>query len=236
MPSEKKIEHVAIIMDGNGRWAKERGLPHLAGHREGAEAVRRVTEAAKDFGIKYLTLYAFSTENWKRDKDEVNGLMSLLLEFLETQLKTLMENNVRLKAIGRLKQLPEEVYSALMQVVDETSGNDSGTLVFALNYGGRAEIVDAAKKLAEDVKSGQIAVDEIDEKMFSEYLYDPELPDPDMMIRTSGEMRLSNFLLWELSYSELYVTDVYWPDFGKEDLGRAIDSFYGRDRRFGGRK
>ncbi len=236
MPSEKKIEHVAIIMDGNGRWAKERGLPHLAGHREGAEAVRRVTEAAKDFGIKYLTLYAFSTENWKRDKEEVSGLMSLLLEFLETQLKTLMENNVRLKAIGRLKQLPEEVYTALMQVVDETSGNDSGTLVFALNYGGRAEIVDAAKKLAKDVKSGEIAVDEIDEKLFSEYLYDPELPDPDMMIRTSGEMRLSNFLLWELSYSELYVTDVYWPDFGKEDLGRAIDSFYGRDRRFGGRK
>ena len=233
---EKKLEHVAIIMDGNGRWAKERGLPHLKGHREGAETVRRVVEMSKEYGIKYLTLYAFSTENWKRDKEEVDGLMELLLEFLETQLEILQKNNVRLKAIGRLKELPQEVYEALMQVIEETAGNTDGTLVFALNYGGRAEIVDAARKLAEDVKAGEINSADIDENLFRQYLYAPEIPDPDLMIRTSGELRLSNFLLWELSYSELYVTDVYWPDFGREDFSRAIDSYYGRDRRYGGRK
>ena len=233
---EKKLEHVAIIMDGNGRWAKERGLPHLKGHREGAETVRRVVEMSKEYGIKYLTLYAFSTENWKRDKEEVDGLMELLLEFLETQLVILQKNNVRLKAIGRLKELPQEVYEALMQVIEETAGNTDGTLVFALNYGGRAEIVDAARKLAEDVRAGEINSADIDENLFRQYLYAPEIPDPDLMIRTSGELRLSNFLLWELSYSELYVTDVYWPDFGRDDFSRAIDSYYGRDRRYGGRK
>ncbi len=233
---EKKLEHVAIIMDGNGRWAKERGLPHLKGHREGAETVRRVVEMSKEYGIKYLTLYAFSTENWKRDKEEVDGLMELLLEFLETQLEILQKNNVRLKAIGRLKELPQEVYEALMQVIEETAGNTDGTLVFALNYGGRAEIVDAARKLAEDVRAGEINSADIDENLFRQYLYAPEIPDPDLMIRTSGELRLSNFLLWELSYSELYVTDVYWPDFGRDDFSRAIDSYYGRDRRYGGRK
>ncbi len=234
--SEKKLQHIAIIMDGNGRWAKERGLPHLKGHREGAEAVRRVVEMSKEYGIKYLTLYAFSTENWKRDKEEVDGLMDLLLEFLGTQLEVLQKNNVSLKAIGRLKELPEEVYEALMQVIEETAENTDGTLVFALNYGGRAEIVDAARKLSEDVKAGKIDSKSIDEAMFSRYLYAPEIPDPDLMIRTSGELRLSNFLLWELSYSELYVTDVYWPDFGKEDFSKAIDCYYRRDRRYGGRK
>ena len=193
-------------------------------------------KTAKEYGIKYLTLYAFSTENWKRDKEEVDGLMELLLEFLETQLEILQKNNVRLKAIGRLKELPQEVYEALMQVIEETAGNTDGTLVFALNYGGRAEIVDAARKLAEDVKAGEINSADIDENLFRQYLYAPEIPDPDLMIRTSGELRLSNFLLWELSYSELYVTDVYWPDFGREDFSRAIDSYYGRDRRYGGRK
>jgi undecaprenyl diphosphate synthase len=234
--NEKKIQHVAIIMDGNGRWAKERGLPHLHGHREGAEAVQRVVEAANEYGIEYLTLYAFSTENWKRDPEEVGGLMNLLLEFLQTQLETLQKNNIRLKAIGRLKQLPEEVYQLLMRVIDETSKNTAGTLVFALNYGGRAEIADAAARIAEDAKAGKVDVDKIDEKLFSQYLYAPEIPDPDLMIRTSGELRLSNFLLWQLSYSELYVTDIYWPDFGKEDFAEAIDSYYRRNRRYGGRK
>lgn len=234
--SEKKLQHVAIIMDGNGRWAKKRGLPHLQGHREGAEAVRRAVEAAQEYGIRYLTLYAFSTENWKRDSGEVEGLMNLLLEFLETQLETLQKNKVRLMAIGRLKQLPEEVYKLLLNVIEATAGNTAGTLVFALNYGGRAEIVDAARKLAEDVKAGEVNIDDIDENLFREYLYAPEIPDPDLMIRTSGELRLSNFLLWELSYSELYVTDVLWPDFGREDFAAAIDNYQRRDRRYGGRK
>ena len=162
--------------------------------------------------------------------------MELLLEFLETQLEILQKNNVRLKAIGRLKELPQEVYEALMEVIEETAGNTDGTLVFALNYGGRAEIVDAARKLAEDVRAGEINSADIDENLFRQYLYAPEIPDPDLMIRTSGELRLSNFLLWELSYSELYVTDVYWPDFSRDDFCRAIDSYYGRDRRYGGRK
>lgn len=234
--SEKKLQHVAIIMDGNGRWAKKRGLPHLQGHREGAEAVRRTVEAAQEYGIRYLTLYAFSTENWKRDPGEVEGLMNLLLEFLETQLETLQKNKVRLVAIGRLKQLPEEVYKLLVNVIEATAGNTAGTLVFALNYGGRAEIVDAARKLAGDVRAGEVNIDDIDENLFREYLYAPEIPDPDLMIRTSGELRLSNFLLWELSYSELYVTDVLWPDFGREDFAAAIDSYHRRDRRYGGRE
>lgn len=234
--SSKSIEHIAIIMDGNGRWASERGLPHLEGHRAGAESVRRVVESCKEFNIKYLTLYAFSTENWKRDKSEVAGLMSLLLEFLETHLKTLMEHKIRLKAIGRLKELPGEVYQSLMNVIEETSQNSDGTLIFALNYGGRAEIVDAAIKISEDIKCGKICSDQIDEKLFGKYLYDPEIPDPDLMIRTSGEFRLSNFLTWQLSYAEFYITDTYWPDFDKESLAKAIDSYYKRDRRYGGRK
>ncbi len=234
--NKKNVEHIAIIMDGNGRWASERGLPHLEGHRAGTETVQRIVEACQDLKINYLTLYAFSTENWKRDKSEVDGLMDLLLEFLEKHLVTLMKNNIRLKAIGRLKELPEEVYNSLLHVIEETAQNDSGTLVFALNYGGRAEIVDAAKKISEEVKSGKISSDEIDEKLFSQYLYAPEIPDPDLMIRTSGELRLSNFLLWELSYAEFYVTDTYWPDFDKEELMKALDSYYGRDRRYGGRK
>lgn len=234
--SSKSIEHIAIIMDGNGRWASERGLPHLEGHRAGAESVRRVVESCKEFNIKYLTLYAFSTENWKRDKSEVDGLMSLLLEFLETHLKTLMEHKIRLKAIGRLKELPGEVYQSLMNVIEETSQNSDGTLIFALNYGGRAEIIDATVKISEDVKCGKISSDQIDEKLFSKYLYDPEIPDPDLMIRTSGELRLSNFLIWQLSYAEFYITDTYWPDFDKESLAKAIDSYYKRDRRYGGRR
>jgi undecaprenyl diphosphate synthase len=231
----KQLEHVAIIMDGNGRWAQKHGLKHLDGHRQGAEAVKKVIEACGINGIKYLTLYAFSTENWKRSKFEVNGLMRLLESFLTDNLSTLHEKNIALKAIGRLDKLPFFVRRKLFKAIDETADNESGTVILALNYGGRAEIVDAAKKIAEEAISGKISPDDIDENRFAEYLYAPDIPPPDLMIRTSGEMRLSNFMLWELAYSEFFVTDTLWPDFGPDELAEAVESYYKRERRFGGR-
>ena len=231
----KQLEHVAIIMDGNGRWAKKHGLKHLDGHRQGAETVKKVIEACDIHGIKYLTLYAFSTENWKRSKLEVNGLMRLLESFLTDNVKILHEKNVALKAIGRLDELPFFVRRKLFKAIADTAGNSNGAVILALNYGGRAEIVDAAKKIAEAAISGKISPDDIDENSFTEYLYAPDIPAPDLMIRTSGEMRLSNFLLWELAYSEFFVTDRLWPDFGADDLAEAVAAYYKRDRRFGGR-
>jgi undecaprenyl diphosphate synthase len=231
----KKLNHIAIIMDGNGRWAKKRGLKHLEGHQQGAEAVKKIIEACQFHEIEYLTLYAFSTENWKRSKLEVNGLMKLLSSFLSENLKTIHEKNIRLKAIGRLDKLPFFVRHKLLKAIAETANNKSGTVILALNYGGRAEIFDAAKKIAAAVISEKISLNDIDENRFMEYLYDPDIPDPDLMIRTSGEMRLSNFLLWELAYSEFFVTDTLWPDFGADELAEAIESYYKRDRRFGGR-
>lgn len=236
MKDEKKVNHIAIIMDGNGRWAKERGLPHIEGHRQGAEAVKKIIEASKDFGIKYLTLYAFSTENWKRSKEEVDGLMDILLNFLDTNLQVFIDNKIRLVTIGRLWQLPQTVRENLAEAVRLTADNDEGTVVLAISYGGRAEIIDTAKKLAQKAVSGEINVEDIDEKLFAQNLYAPDIPDPDLMIRTSGELRISNFLLWQLSYSEFYVTDIYWPDFDKNELSKALDSFYKRERRFGERK
>ncbi|MDD2478340.1 MAG: isoprenyl transferase [Victivallaceae bacterium] len=236
MKDEKKVNHIAIIMDGNGRWAKERGLPHIEGHRQGAEAVKKIIEASKDFGIKYLTLYAFSTENWKRSKEEVDGLMDILLNFLDTNLQVFIDNKIRLLTIGRLWQLPQTVRENLAEAVRLTADNDEGTVVLAISYGGRAEIIDTAKKLAQKAVSGEINVEDIDEKLFAQNLYAPDIPDPDLMIRTSGELRISNFLLWQLSYSEFYVTDIYWPDFDKNELSKALDSFYKRERRFGERK
>jgi undecaprenyl diphosphate synthase len=231
----KKLEHVAIIMDGNGRWAKQRGLKHIDGHRQGAEAVKKVIEACEVHEIKYLTLYAFSTENWKRAKLEVNGLMKLLDTFLTDNIKVIHEKDICLKAIGRLEKLPFFVRRKLLKAIAETADNKNGKVILALNYGGRAEITDAAKKIAEDAISGKISPDDIDENRFAEYLYDPDIPDPDLMIRTSGEIRLSNFLLWELAYSEFFVTDTLWPDFGPDDLTEAVESYYKRERRFGGR-
>lgn len=236
MKDENKVNHIAIIMDGNGRWAKERGLPHIEGHRQGAEAVKKIIEASKDFGIKYLTLYAFSTENWKRSKEEVDGLMDILLNFLDTNLQVFIDNKIRLVTIGRLWQLPQTVRENLAEAVRLTADNDEGTVVLAISYGGRAEIIDTAKKLAQKAVSGEINVENIDEKLFAQNLYAPDIPDPDLMIRTSGELRISNFLLWQLSYSEFYVTDIYWPDFDKNELSKALDSFYKRERRFGERK
>jgi undecaprenyl diphosphate synthase len=229
------VRHVAIIMDGNGRWAERHGLQRIEGHREGAEAVKKAVETAQEIGLEYLTLYAFSTENWNRSKDEVDGLMHLLEEFLDTQLATINEKGVRLKTIGRTWELPESVRKKLLKAVEETSNNTGGTLVLALNYGGRAEIADAAKKIALDAIDKKLDPDKIDESVFADYLYDPELPDPDLMIRTSGELRLSNFLLWQLSYSEFYITDVLWPDFNRDEFLKAVDSLGDRDRRFGGR-
>lgn len=223
-------------MDGNGRWAEERKLPHLEGHRKGAEAVKKVIEASNELGLKYLTLYAFSTENWNRPKEEVDGLMDILVEFLDDNLQILNDNKIKLVVIGRLWQLTEKVKNKLSEAVESTAGNDSGTLVLAINYGGRAEIVDATKAIVKKVIAGEFDVESIDEEIFSMNLYAPNIPDPDLLIRTSGEFRISNFLLWELSYSEFYISDVYWPDFNSEELNKALENFYARDRRFGGRK
>ena len=236
MENERVIpRHVAIIMDGNGRWAKQHGLERVEGHRAGAVAVKNLVESIKHVGIQYLTLYAFSTENWKRSKEEVDALMELLVEFIDANMHLLMDNDLRLLVSGRIDGLPEKAREKLKEAIRKSSGNTSGTIIFALNYGGRAEIADAAKKIAEKVKKGEIDPDQIDEKLFAQNLYLPEVPDPDLLIRTSGELRLSNFLLWELSYSEIYVTDTYWPDFDLAELNKAIDSFQKRNRRFGGR-
>ncbi len=236
MEKNKEVKHVAIIMDGNGRWAKKRKLSRLEGHRKGAEAAKEAIKASQELGIKYLTLYAFSTENWKRSKEEINGLMNLLEEFIDSNLQDLNEQKIKLKTIGRIEEFPETTYNKILEAVESTKNNDKGTLVLALNYGGRAEIIDAAKKIAKKVVKKELEINDITEKLFSDNLYDPAIPDPDIMIRTSGEFRLSNFLLWELSYSEIYITDVLWPDFDKTEFLKAIESCKNRKRRFGGRK
>ena len=232
--NSKQVNHLAIIMDGNGRWAQARGLERTAGHKAGADNVLTVMQAAKEFGIKYLTLYAFSTENWKRPAAEVGALMKLLQTFLFKQLPALQKENVRLNAIGRLEDLPEPARLSLLGAMKATANNTGGVLTLALNYGGRAEIVDAAKKLIKEAKSGNLDWEKLDEKSFANFLYDPELPDPDLVIRTSGELRISNFLLWEMAYSELYISDVMWPDFGRAELAKALESYNNRNRRFGG--
>lgn len=229
------VQHVAIIMDGNGRWAKQRGLEHIAGHREGAKAVERTIKAAKEFGVKYLTLYAFSTENWNRPEAEVKGLMSLLREFVDNNLKSIKAEGIRVKVAGRIEDIPYLTRRKLLKAVKETENNSAGTVVLAISYGGRAEIVDSAKKFAKDVLDGKIKIDSLDENSFRSYLYVPDVPDPDLMIRTSGELRLSNFLLWQLSYAEFYITDLLWPDFDRDEFKKALDSFGSRNRRYGGR-
>ena len=230
----KKVDHLAIIMDGNGRWAQSRNLERTAGHRAGADNVLEIMKAAKEFNIKYLTLYAFSTENWKRPAAEVGALMKLLQEFLFKQLPAMQKENVRLNAIGRLNDLPEPARLSLLGAMKATKNNTGGVLTLALNYGGRAEIADAAKKLIQAVKDGKIDPEKLDEKSFGKFLYDPQLPDPDLVVRTSGELRISNFLLWEMAYSELYISDVMWPDFDRKELAKALESYGSRNRRFGG--
>lgn len=229
-----QVNHLAIIMDGNGRWAQARGLERTAGHKAGAENVLNIMRAAQKFNIKYLTLYAFSTENWKRPASEVGALMKLLQEFLLHQLPAMQKENVRLNAIGRLDALPEPARLSLLAAMKATRNNTNGVLTLALNYGGRAEITDAARKIAQAAVKGEIDPDKLDESTFADYLYDPELPDADLVIRTSGELRISNFLLWQLAYSELYISDVMWPDFDENQLQKALESFGCRNRRFGG--
>ncbi len=236
MELTKKPHHVAIIMDGNGRWAEKKRKLHLEGHRQGAESVKAVIRAAGEAGIEYLTLYAFSTENWSRSKEEVNGLMELLEEFIDDNIETVIEKGIKLKIIGRIEKFPESLVKKLQIAMQKTAKNSKGTLILALNYGGRAEICDAAKNIAREAVAGNLNPEQIDETLFSRYLYEPEIPDPDLMIRTSGESRLSNFLLWQLSYSELYITPTLWPDFGRDEFFEALSEFNNRKRRYGGRK
>jgi len=226
--------HIAIIMDGNGRWAKSRGLPRIKGHEEGAKAVRECVEGCGDLKVEFLTLYAFSAENWQRPKSEVFALMRLLERFLKEKTPELVEKNVRLQAIGRLTDLPSNCQRQLHKTIEETSGNNGLTLVLALSYGGRLEIIDGIKSLLRAVELGHIDSGMIDVEMFSKHLYTRYYPDPDLLIRTSGEMRLSNFLLWQTSYTEMYVTPKLWPDFRKNDLIAAVEEFGQRQRRYGG--
>lgn len=225
--------HVAIIMDGNGRWAKSRGLPRSAGHKRGADAVRRVVKAAPDLGISYLTLFGFSSENWSRPPPEVKDLMGLLRLYLQSEIADLDKNGGRFRVIGDRSRLPPENVALIEQAERQTHANSRLTLVVALSYGSRQEIVAAARAVAADCRDGRLSVEDIDEKAFSARLFTADIPDPDLLIRTSGEQRISNFLLWQLAYSELVFTDTLWPDFGFDDLARAVDVFKGRERRFG---
>ncbi|CAM3937516.1 isoprenyl transferase [Paenibacillus alkaliterrae] len=231
---ENVPEHVAIIMDGNGRWAKDRGLPRMAGHHSGMKAVKRITIEADRLGVKYLTLYAFSTENWKRPKAEVDFLMKLPQQFLEIELEELIANNVQVRMMGQKKDLPSFTISAVDEAIVKTANNTGLVLNFALNYGSRKEMLEAVKDIAADVQQGRIAIEDIDDKVMADRLLTSGMPDPDLLIRTSGELRLSNFMMWQLAYSELWFTDVYWPEFTEKHFQQAILEYQRRARRYGG--
>ncbi|HEV2294639.1 MAG TPA: isoprenyl transferase [Tepidisphaeraceae bacterium] len=238
IPPEKFPRHIAVIMDGNGRWAVRRGLERVKGHQEGAKSVRNVvTECARlrkeHGGPDFLTLYSFSLENWKRPVNEVSFLMQMYIDYLRCERVTMMENNIRFRQIGRLENLPDAVLDEVNVTLDQTRGNDGLTLVLALNYGSRAEITDAVRDIAQQVKSGALEPRDIDEQLISDHLYTAGMPDPDLLVRTAGELRVSNYLLWQISYAELFVSDVLWPDFGVSDLHAAIRAFAARNRRFG---
>ena len=228
-----KLEHLAIIMDGNGRWAARRGLPRSMGHRKGAEVVKEITRAAGELGIKYLTLYAFSTENWNRSEDEVKTLMGLLRDYLQSDLKEVQENNVRIRFIGEREMLDADIVRKMAEIEADTLRNTGMTLCIALSYGSRQEIVTAVKKTAALVKEGDISLNDVDVKLFSDMLYTKDMPDPDLVIRTSGEQRISNYLLWQIAYAEFFFTDVLWPDFNKKLLEDIIKNFNMRERRYG---
>ncbi|MBO6239285.1 MAG: isoprenyl transferase [Butyrivibrio sp.] len=237
MEEEKKIPaHVAIILDGNGRWAKAKGMPRNYGHMQGAKAVEDILVVARDMGIKYLTVYAFSTENWSRPEAEVSALMTILRNYLKTSIKKSMKNNVRCRVIGERKALSEDIQEAISELEQATAGNTGLTFTIAINYGSRDEIRRAVKKIAEKVKDGEINPEDITEEMISRNLDTDFLPDPDLMIRTCNEQRISNFLLWQCAYTEFYYTPVAWPDFDKEQLQMAVDSYGTRNRKFGGLK
>ena len=230
---DKLPKHIAIIMDGNGRWAKQKGKLRIYGHENGAKAVKQVVEACAEIGVKNLTLYAFSTENWNRPKLEVLTLMKLLISSLKKEIKTLQDNNIKLNAIGNLKALPAKVYNELMDVIEVTKNNNNTTLTLALSYGSREELTNAVKQISIKVKNNIISPEKIDESVINEHLYTQNLPEVDLLIRTGGEQRISNFLLWQIAYTELYFTNVFWPDFTKHHLYETIINYQKRERRFG---
>ena len=233
MDTKNICRHIAIIMDGNGRWAKKRGMPRTLGHKKGAENVVKITRAMKESGVKYLTLYAFSTENWQRSKDEVDALMQLLNEYLDKELKEIMDNNVRIVFIGERYMLSDSIQAKIAFLEKESEKNTDLTLCIALSYGSRQEILSAVKKIAAKVKERSMDISQITQDVFSEELYTKEIPDPDVLIRTSGEQRISNYLLWQSAYTELFFTNTLWPDFGKDELWDIINKFNQRERRYG---
>lgn len=233
-PAESWPKHIAVIMDGNGRWAQLQGLPRIEGHRRGVTSVRRTVEECARLGMDQLTLYCLSSENWKRPQQELDFLMHLLEQYMIEERSLLMEQNVRVSVIGRRDGIPESVLAEMDKTIEMSSKNTGTRLCLAINYGGRGEVVDAIKRIATDVAGGRLPIEEVDEETVSAYLYTSGMPDPDLLIRTAGEMRISNFLLWQISYAELWITERCWPEFGVEDLHQAIEDFANRDRRFGG--
>jgi undecaprenyl diphosphate synthase len=230
---KKLPKHVAVIMDGNGRWAKKRGISRVRGHQKGADTVREIVRASREIGIPWLTLYAFSEENWKRPEAEIKALMKLLRRFLKRELKEMVEKGIRLQSIGRTEKLPEDTRKILLETVRKTSDNKDMVLTLALSYGGRQEILDAIKKIVTKIERREMALEDISEQLVSDHLYATDMPDPDLLIRTSGEYRISNFLLWQIAYTEIYITPTLWPDFGREEYLEAIKNFIHRERRFG---
>lgn len=233
MTKDKTCKHIAIIMDGNGRWAKRRGMPRSFGHKKGAENVIQITRAMKESGVKYLTLYTFSTENWQRSEDEVAALMQLLRDYLDKEFQEIMDNNVRIIFIGERNMLSDDIQQKIQRIEEESAQNTDLTLCIALSYGSRQEILSAVKKAVRLVQNGQCNVDDISQDMFTSLLYTKDIPDPDILIRTSGEQRISNYLLWQLAYTEMFFTDTLWPDFNKEELTDIIKRFNNRERRYG---
>ena len=233
MKKDSSCKHIAIIMDGNGRWAKKCGMPRTFGHKKGAENVVKITRAMKDSGIEYLTLYAFSTENWQRSEDEVKALMDLLREYLDKEFKEIMENNVRIVFIGEREMLSKDIQEKIAYIEKESEKNSDLTLCIALSYGSRQEIIHAVKKICEDVKNNNLEINDISVNTVSNKLYTANIPDPDILIRTSGEQRISNYLLWQLAYTELFFTNTHWPEFDKEELMKIIEHFNNRERRYG---
>ena len=227
-------KHVAVIMDGNGRWAKKRLMNRVQGHQKGSEAVREIVRASREMGISFLTLYAFSEENWNRPEAEISALMGILKDFLRSQLPEMQENGIRLQSIGRIEKLPKDTRNVLYQTIEKTASNTDMVLTLALSYGGRQEIVDSVRKIAKEIREGNLSVDGISEDLISKFLFTSKMPDPDLLIRTSGEYRISNFLLWQIAYTEIYITPTLWPDFNREEYLAAITDYQKRDRRFGG--
>jgi undecaprenyl diphosphate synthase len=236
VPAEARPRHVAVIMDGNGRWAQRQGLPRIEGHRRGVESVRRITEECARLDIEQLTLYCLSSENWKRPQRELEFLMHLLEQYMIEERQTIMDNNIRVSVIGRRRDIPEAVQREMQKTIDLSASNTGMRLCLAINYGSRSELVDAVRAIAEEAKSGRLEPGEIDEQTVTDHLYTAGMPDPDLLIRTAGEMRVSNFLLWQISYAEIWVTEHCWPEFREPDLHQAIRDFAARDRRFGGLK